>query len=90
MHVNDIERLTREQLLKLEPNLSTRALGGLLIRGEATIDSWLLPVSLAHTALRNGAHVSNFYISLQLYICDCWRLELRTIYCILKTAIYVA
>jgi len=57
--VHDVKRLSQEELFILEPNLSREAVGGLLVPREAAIDSWLLPVTLAHSAVRNGSYVGN-------------------------------
>ena len=41
------------------PQVNLEVMGGLLIPGEAVVDSWLTPVYMAHQALRAGAQVSN-------------------------------
>lgn len=56
--VHSLKRLNRDELLQLEPNLCREALGGLLVPEESAIDSWMLPITLAHSAIRHGACVS--------------------------------
>ena len=53
----DVRRLTRQELISLEPNLSRQAVGGLLVPDETAIDSGLLPIVLAHHGVRNGSRV---------------------------------
>lgn len=56
--ISDTRRLTKTEIIEMEPNLNEDLIhGGLLINGEAVLDSWLLPVTLAHQAIRNGAKV---------------------------------
>jgi len=53
--VYDVEYLTGEQLLKMEPNLSPYVKAGLYIPREHIIDPFLLVVAYAENALQNGA-----------------------------------
>jgi len=53
--VYDVEYLTGEQLLKMEPNLSPDVKGGLYIPREHIIDPFLLVVAYAENARQNGA-----------------------------------
>lgn len=55
--VHDARLLSAAEVRHLEPNLTSSVLGGALIPGEAVVDSWWLPVSLAHQALRLGSKV---------------------------------
>jgi len=58
MGVSNVRLLSRDELFPMEPNLRSSALGGLLVPGEMVADSWMLPVTLAHEALRHGSKVS--------------------------------
>ncbi|CAH1797085.1 unnamed protein product, partial [Owenia fusiformis] len=58
MGANDVTLLTQTQLRALEPNLSHNALAGMLVPSESVGDSWLLPIVLAHQAIRSGSQVS--------------------------------
>jgi Predicted dehydrogenase len=53
--VYDVEYLTREQLLDMEPNLNPEVMAGLYIPRESIIDPFLLVVALAENAQENGA-----------------------------------
>lgn len=53
--VYDVEYLTAEQLLKMEPNLSPDVKAGLYIPREHIIDPFLLVVAYAENAKENGA-----------------------------------
>jgi len=53
--VYDVEYLTGEQLLKMEPNLSPDVKAGLYIPREHIIDPFLLVVAYAENARQNGA-----------------------------------
>ena len=52
--VYDVEYLTGEQILKLEPNLNPEVKGGLYIPRESIIDPFLLCIALAENAADNG------------------------------------
>lgn len=54
--VYDIEYLTGEQMLKMEPNLNPEVKGGLYIPRESIIDPFLLCIALAENAADNGVH----------------------------------
>lgn len=54
--VYDVEYLTGEQLLELEPNLNPQVRGGLYIPRESIIDPFLWVQALAENANENGAH----------------------------------
>lgn len=66
--VTDTRILSREDLQALEPNLSSSALKGLVIPGEAVVDSWLLPITLAHEALMGGAKVRNSSLTAMIVV----------------------
>lgn len=55
--VGEVRAISRDELLKREPNLSERALGGILIPGEHVIDPWSAPLAYAYQALANGAAI---------------------------------
>ena len=52
--VYDIEYLTKEQLLEMEPNLNPEVKGGLYIPRESIIDPFILVQALAENAQENG------------------------------------
>ena len=54
--VYDVEYLTGEQLLAMEPNLNPEVKAGLYIPRENIIDPFLLVVAYAENAQQNGAH----------------------------------
>ena len=53
----DAQILDRNELLELEPNLSSRALGAVLCPYEAVVEPWLVPIGYAESARRNGARL---------------------------------
>jgi glycerol-3-phosphate dehydrogenase len=53
--IDDVRRLTRAELLAREPQLSPKALGGLLVPGEHVIDPWSAPLAYLRQAVENGA-----------------------------------
>ena len=53
--VYDVEYLTGEQLLKMEPNLNPKVMAGLYIPREHIIDPFLLVVAYGENAKENGA-----------------------------------
>ncbi|MGI6226106.1 MAG: L-2-hydroxyglutarate oxidase LhgO [Spirochaetes bacterium ADurb.Bin315] len=53
--VYDIEYLSKEQIRKMEPNITDEVKGGLYIPRESIIDPFLLVVAYAENAVRNGA-----------------------------------
>ncbi|HMA16386.1 MAG TPA: NAD(P)/FAD-dependent oxidoreductase, partial [Kiloniellaceae bacterium] len=55
--VDDVEPLTRTQILDLEPNLSPAVRAGFRIPREAVIDPWSAPTAYLLQALANGAEV---------------------------------
>ena len=55
---HNVVQLTRKEVFSLEPSLNAAVQGGLLIPDEALVDSWLLPITLAHQARRAGAQVT--------------------------------
>ena len=57
---HDVKQITANQLSEMEPHLSHGALGAVLMQGDCIVDSWMAPVMMAHTSLRNGAQVINF------------------------------
>jgi len=54
---HDIKHLTREELFKLEPHLSSEALAGIYVPGESVMEPWLTAVGLAHIATKKGAKI---------------------------------
>ena len=52
--VYDVEYMSREQMLEMEPNLNPEVMGGLYIPRENLIDPFLLVVALAENAHDNG------------------------------------
>ncbi|ELT87509.1 hypothetical protein CAPTEDRAFT_208298 [Capitella teleta] len=57
--VTAVRRLSREEVIELEPHINRAVRGGMLIEGEAVIDSWLFPVYMAHQAKCIGAEVES-------------------------------
>ncbi len=55
--VADVIRLTRQQILDREPNLSPNVKGGFLVPGECLIDPWSSPHAYLTQALLNGGEV---------------------------------
>lgn len=53
-HVYDVEYLTREEILKKEPELNPEVKGGLYIPRESIIDPFILVQALAENANENG------------------------------------
>lgn len=53
--VYDVEYLTGEQLLEMEPNLNPEVKGGLYIPRESLIDTFQLVIAYAENAQQNGA-----------------------------------
>ena len=53
--VYDIDYLSREQILQMEPNITAEVRGGLFIPRESVIDPFLLVVGYAENAVKNGA-----------------------------------
>ncbi len=53
--VYDVEYLSKEQLLEMEPNLNPEVKGGLYIPRESIIDPFLYVIALAENAVANGA-----------------------------------
>ena len=63
---DDISTLTPSDLHRLEPGIKGGSWGALHVPGETMVDSWLLGVSLAQHAKRQGAKVSLLYKELLL------------------------
>lgn len=53
--VYDIDYLSKEKILKMEPNITPEVRGGLFIPRESIIDPFLLVVGYAENAVKNGA-----------------------------------
>lgn len=53
--VFDIEYLSKEEILKMEPNLNPEVKGGLYIPRESIIDPFIFVVAMAENAVQNGA-----------------------------------
>ena len=56
--VHDVAMLSREAVLKREPNLSDRVLGGFEVPGESLIDPWTSAHAYLLQALANGAELA--------------------------------
>ncbi len=54
--VYDVEYLTKEQILKMEPNMNPEVRGGLYIPRESIIDPFIYVQALAENANENGVH----------------------------------
>jgi len=55
--VADVVRLDRDQVRAREPQLSPKALGGVLVPGEHVIDPWSAPLAYLWQGVENGAQV---------------------------------
>ncbi|MEM1049375.1 MAG: NAD(P)/FAD-dependent oxidoreductase [Pseudomonadota bacterium] len=53
--VDDVARLSRQDILNREPGLSERVVAGFLVPGEHVIDPWSAPLAYLLQAVRNGA-----------------------------------
>ena len=53
--VTDVRRMGREELLKREPCLSTKACDAIFVPGEHVIDPWSAPLAYLRQAVENGA-----------------------------------
>lgn len=49
------------------PQVNPSVLGGFLIKGESVVDSWLMPVYMAHQAIHAGAKVSVTVLQSSVY-----------------------
>ena len=54
-HVYDVEYMSPEEILELEPEVNPKLLGGLYIPRDAVIDPFLFVVAMAENAAENGA-----------------------------------
>jgi len=57
-NVKDVEILTREEVLKLEPNVSENVVAALHAPTAMIVDPWEYTLALAETAVRNGTDVN--------------------------------
>lgn len=74
--VQDLVTISREELLKREPNLSPRAHGAVLVPGESVIDAWSAPLAYVHQAIANGATVvTSAEVSGGTYSSSMWTLQ---------------
>ncbi len=75
--VYDIEFLTPQMIRKLEPNVTDKALGGLLIPRESIVDPFLLVIAQAENAFLNGVEImtSTKVTGLKKDDADTWTLE---------------
>jgi len=55
--VQELELLTKEQTLRMEPSLTPGTLGALYAPGAAIVNPWEYCLALAETAVRNGAEL---------------------------------
>jgi glycerol-3-phosphate dehydrogenase len=53
--IADVRHVSRDELLRLEPQLSPAAKAAVLVPGEHIIDAWSAPLAYAHQALAHGA-----------------------------------
>ncbi len=53
--VYDVDFLTKEQIIKMEPNINPQVKGGLYIPRESIIDPFIFVVAMAENAVANGA-----------------------------------
>jgi len=53
-NVTDVSKLDRDQLRRMEPLLSPKALAGVHVPGEHIIDPWSAPLAYAHQGLAHG------------------------------------
>ena len=65
--VTNVRRVSKSEMEQIEPHLSKTALGAVLVPGEAVIDSWFLPIALAHQSRRLGAQVRVFILFTALF-----------------------
>jgi glycerol-3-phosphate dehydrogenase len=56
-NVTDVARIEREQLRRMEPLLSPKALAGVHVPGEHIIDPWSAPLAYIHQGLAHGGIV---------------------------------
>jgi glycerol-3-phosphate dehydrogenase len=56
-NVTDVTRIDREQLRRMEPLLSPKALAGVQVPGEHVIDPWSAPLAYVHQGLAHGGVV---------------------------------
>ena len=75
--VYDVEFLTPQMIRELEPNVTDKALGGLLIPRESIIDPFLLVIAQAENAVVNGVEVmtSAKVTGLKKDVGDTWIVE---------------
>ena len=55
--VEQMQILTREQTLEIEPNLSTEVVGALYAPTAAIVNPWGLAIAMAQTAVKNGVEL---------------------------------
>ncbi|XP_077988708.1 glycerol 3-phosphate dehydrogenase-like isoform X2 [Glandiceps talaboti] len=55
--VHDVYQISKEELRRRQPSLSHDALGAVVIPREMIVDSWLMPIILAHVAMQHGAQI---------------------------------
>jgi glycerol-3-phosphate dehydrogenase len=55
--VTDVVQIARDELRRLEPSLSDRALGAVHVPGEHIIDPWSAPLAYAHQGLAHGGRI---------------------------------
>lgn len=55
--VSGVRLISREEILKREPNVTPHVIGGLIAPGAAIINPWEYAIALAETAVRNGVEI---------------------------------
>lgn len=56
-NVGNVARVSRTELARMEPNLSTASLGALHVPDEHLIDPWSAPLAYLRQAMENGAQI---------------------------------
>ena len=73
--VRNVRPVDRDELLRLEPNLSPEAKAAVLVPGEHIIDAWSAPLAYAHQALAHGAVIlRDAEVTGGEFSCSEWRL----------------
>ncbi len=73
--VTDVTRIDREQLRRMEPLLSPKAVAGVHVPGEHIIDPWSAPLAYVHQGMAHGGIVLRDCRVTGGYFDGIWRLE---------------
>lgn len=74
-HVTDVEMVDREQLRRMEPLLSPKAIAGVYVPGEHIIDPWSAPLAYIHQGLaHDGIVLRNCRVN-NGHLNDIWHLD---------------